>query len=344
MSDLSAYERAREAQIARNKEEIERLGLAASRRRAREQAAKAAKAAKADPPASSTVSRNTRKRKAHPRKTKSVAARSLRRSKRNRGAKTIDYTRERVDTSAEPSSKREIREQYKKAKKKQTADVLAESAAWLERHRSYLREKFISPNSPKKRRKSAKVLDEHNSWRAVALDKWGDGVLMAERKGDRGVDWEVYVLSRSSTPPPRAPLGSGLLQEEYAHCPWKLLISCVLMSRVSSANVKVRAIEGFFAKYPTPTAVLSSRPNEMLQIIKPLGLFPGRHRSVVEISTRFLTMVDQPFTVGLQPELKIYGVGAFGVDSFNIFCKSQTLPLPTDKNLASYCRWVNSLE
>ena len=59
MSDLSAYERAREAQIARNKEEIERLGLAASRRRAREQAAKAAKAAKADPPASSTVSFGT---------------------------------------------------------------------------------------------------------------------------------------------------------------------------------------------------------------------------------------------------------------------------------------------
>ena len=148
------------------------------------------------------------------------------------------------------------------------------------------REKLSRRTRRKSVGKSAKVLDEHNSWRAVALDKWGDGVLMAERKGDRGVDWEVYVLSRSSTPPPRAPLGSGLLQEEYAHCPWKLLISCVPMSRVSSANVKVRAIGDSSQNIPLQQQ-FSSRPNEMLQIIKPLGLFPGRHRSVAEISNTF---------------------------------------------------------
>ena len=42
MSEKSAYELAREAQIARNKEEIKRIGLAAARRRARDQAVKAA--------------------------------------------------------------------------------------------------------------------------------------------------------------------------------------------------------------------------------------------------------------------------------------------------------------
>ena len=98
------------------------------------------------------------------------------------------------------------------------------------------------------------------TWRAIARDKWGDGVLMSE-KGARQtmVDWEMFVLSRSSTTPPQVPDGRGLLQEKYADCPWKLLISCVLMSRVSSASVKCKAIEGFFSKFPTPTAVLASK-------------------------------------------------------------------------------------
>ncbi len=337
MSGLSAYERAREAQIARNKQEIKRIGLAASRRRARASA----------PAASSTVKR---KRRASPaaEATKAKAAKRaasvpLRRSKR--GVKTVDYTRERVDTSATPDTSDEIREQYKKKKKKQTADVLAECAAWLQRHRASLADQHdVSVVPAASGRIAAENDNNQDTWRAIARDKWGDGVLMSE-KGARQtmVDWEMFVLSRSSTTPPQVPDGRGLLQEKYADCPWKLLISCVLMSRVSSASVKCKAIEGFFSKFPTPTAVLASKPNDVYEIIKPLGLFPGRHRSVVEISTRFLTMIDQPFAVGLQPELKIYGVGAFGVDSYNIFCKCQTSPLPMDKNLAGYCRWVNNL-
>jgi methyl-CpG-binding domain protein 4 len=374
---LSAYERAREAQIARNKQEIKRIGLAASRRRARASAfgaatagAPAATAAKRERKATraqatatratlSQVSNSTAGTKSPAQsetRAKAKAAGPLRRSKRQRGAGTVDYSRERVDTSAVPDTRREVREQYKRAKKKQAVDVLAESAAWLARHRASLAEQYnitdvpVSSTSPennpdlRRTRHYSRAEASRPTWRAIARDKWGDGVLISEqgKQGHVEVDWEMFVLSRSSTPPLEAPDGRGLLQEQYAHCPWRLLVACVLMSRVSSVPVKTKAIEGFFGQFPTPTAVLASKPNEVFDIIKPLGLFPGRHRSVVEISTRFLTMVDQPFTVGLQPELKIYGVGAFGVDSYKIFCKSQTLPLPMDNTLAGYCRWVNS--
>ena len=340
---LSAYERARLQQIARNQLEIERIGLASSRRRARQQAKLAAKlqnSASDATPGISTV-RKTRKRKTRESVTKNGVTKKsppLRRSKRQRGAKAVDYTKEKIDTSTEPQTKQEIKEQYQKYKKKQTADVLAESAAWLARHKESLIQRNV--NAAK-----SKLLPTSNQreWRRIAQERWGNGVYMAETsasgQSNATVDWETYVLSRTSTPAPR---GGGLLQENYMDCPWRLLISCVLMSRVSSAKVKTQAIEGFFDKFPTPTSVLKSKPSDIFDIIKPLGLFPSRHRSVVEVSTRFLTM-SEPFDVGLQPELKIYGIGAFGVDSFNIFCRNQAVNTnPQDKSLAGYCRWVKS--
>ena len=49
-------------------------------------------------------------------------------------------------------------------------------------------------------------------------------------------DWEVYCMSRMSAPLPPSP--HDLMQEYYAHDTWQLLICCVLMSRVSSHDVK----------------------------------------------------------------------------------------------------------
>lgn len=340
---LSAYERARLQQIARNRLEIERIGLASSRRRAREHAKATAESKKAESDATQGLStvRKKRKRKTRESTTKNAVTKKptpLRRSKRQRGAKTVDYTKERIDTSSEPQTKQEIKEQYQRYKKKQTKDVLAESAAWLARHRQSLIQRNMIETKSK-----LPPTSNQREWRRMAQERWGNGVYMAETSNnktpDATMDWETYVLSRTSTPAPR---GGGLLQENYMNCPWRLLVSCVLMSRVSSTKVKTQAIEGFFDRFPTPTSVLKAKPSDIFEIIKPLGLFPTRHRSVVEVSTRFLTM-SEPFDVGLQPELKIYGIGAFGVDSFNIFCRNQAMNTnPQDKSLAGYCRWVKS--
>ena len=52
------------------------------------------------------------------------------------------------------------------------------------------------------------------------------------------------------------------------------------MSRVSSASVKTHAIDGFFAKYPTPTDAMQSDPAHAFEILKPLGLFANRWKGV----------------------------------------------------------------
>ena len=174
-------------------------------------------------------------------------------------------------------------------------------------------------------------------FRQEAVRRWGERVPAADTVG-ADWDWEAYLLSRLSTPPPPAPPGVALLQERFCGCCWRLLVSCTLMSRVSSAAVKDVALPAFFARYPTPTAALEADPPDVLKILAPLGLFPNRMRSVVEVSRCFLAMPR--FDVGLKPPLKIYGIGEFGLDSFLIFCRDRGATLvPADRNLAGYCRW-----
>lgn len=72
-------------------------------------------------------------------------------------------------------------------------------------------------------------------------------------------------------------------------------------------------------------------------LIHPLGLFPTRMQSLVAITRRFL---EAPlFNVGLEPELKVYGVGVFGVDSYRLFCRGDLKTNPEDKNLKSFVEW-----
>ena len=73
-------------------------------------------------------------------------------------------------------------------------------------------------------------------------------------------DWEVYVTSRLSAPPPTSP--APLLQEWYCADVWRLLCCCCLMSRVSSGATKHRCLAAFFALYPTPSAFLAAATEE----------------------------------------------------------------------------------
>eukprot|EP00959_Pyramimonas_sp_CCMP1952_P385611 8081169-Pyramimonas_sp.AAC.1 len=127
------------------------------------------------------------------------------------------------------------------------------------------------------------------------------------------------------------------MQEFYAHDTWQLLICCVLMSRVSSAAVKHNTIAAFFKRYPTPSDALDADPEEVLRIITPLGLFPTRMRSIVEVTRNFLQMPE--FVLGLTPPYKVYGIGEFGYHSYLLFCRSDLAVNPSDRVLKAFVEW-----
>lgn len=78
----------------------------------------------------------------------------------------------------------------------------------------------------------------------------------------------------------------------------------------------------------------ATRPQVLLH---PLGLFPTRMQTLVAVTRRFL---EAPlFTVGLEPEVKIYGIGQFSVDSYRLFCRGDLKTNPEDRNLKMFVEW-----
>mmetsp|Transcript_4542 Transcript_4542/g.10686 ORF Transcript_4542/g.10686 Transcript_4542/m.10686 type:complete len:229 (+) Transcript_4542:428-1114(+) len=211
-------------------------------------------------------------------------------------------------------------------KLEELALVAAEAYGALERVRSEITLK--KPNTS--------VMSEEGPcpWQATAVARWGPRVLLANPPC-----WERFVASRLPVPVPKSP--AGLLQERYADCPWKLLVACCLMSRVSSTETKERCIQAFFGAFPTPSDFFdgSGSPAAVLPLIDSLGLFETRFKSLVDLTTKFLSLPE--FDCERDGIMKIYGVGDFGVTSFEIWTRGLGRALrPGDKNLSVFCSWL----
>ena len=308
---LTEYERQRLAHVARNREYMARLGVTTM-------------AAKIGLGVDTTATNATMTR---PKKIKIKKEHSepTRRSSRVVGIKA-EFTGDEIDDLDEDDADDDARGATKRKRSSVYSDDdhVAASREWLAEARETLL-KLRSESSSSGGAKS-------DSWRDDAVKRWGEHVP----KLDAVKDWEEWVKSRVGSPPPASDL--CLLQEYYAHDGWMLLMACVLMSRVSSWETKHRCISGFFEAYPTPSAALDARAEDVFEIIKSLGLFPGRMRSIVEVTTKFLTYPGA-FTVGLEPEHKLYGIGEFGNDSFHIFARNDISRTPGDKNLQSFVAW-----
>ena len=172
-------------------------------------------------------------------------------------------------------------------------------------------------------------------WKQFAIDKWGPLVARAKVS-----DWQEYVSSRC----PVVPLASGsdMLQERFCGDVWQLLVSCLLMTRVSSQETKDRALAAFFDTFPSPSAFKASQDEEVFEIIKSLGLFDTRIRGLRDVTERFLSMPR--FVIGMEKDIKPYGCGPFVYESYLIFCCGHGCSIQaSDKNLRGYCAWLRRM-
>ncbi|MBX6768662.1 MAG: endonuclease III [Actinomadura rubrobrunea] len=82
-----------------------------------------------------------------------------------------------------------------------------------------------------------------------------------------------------------------VLAEEYpdAHCelnfdgPFQLLIATVLSAQTTDARVN-RTTPALFAKYPTPEDLAAADPEDVERILRPLGFYRAKTRSVMGLS------------------------------------------------------------
>ena len=126
--------------------------------------------------------------------------------------------------------------------------------------------------------------------------------------------------------PPKSPF--DLLQERYWPDDWKILIVCLLLNQTSRKQVEPM-IESFFERWPDPMSASNADEDEMRDLIRPLGMFNRRVKSIKKMSQQFMS--------GFDNAIELYGCGKYADDAYRIFMKGEWRDVePNDHALNDY--------
>lgn len=139
-----------------------------------------------------------------------------------------------------------------------------------------------------------------------------------------------YVRSRDE-PLPRF----GLLQEEFIHDPWKLLVVCSLLNLTNVRQVW-GVVDKLFERYPSWSAVDDSSFDDISEMLRPLGLNRRRAKAICALSKVF--KADEVYE-SRDELLALPSVGKYAADSYEIFVLNKLDVQPTDKELTRYVAW-----
>ena len=134
--------------------------------------------------------------------------------------------------------------------------------------------------------------------------------------------------------PPKSPY--NLIQEQLWEDPWRIFVACIfcnLTKRVQSEPYMWK----FFNKYPDAMSASSACPEEIEEMIQPLGLSKRRSVSLVRMSNDYLQKDWKD-----KPEV-LYGVGKYASDAYRIFCQGKWKSVePSDGALVNYHNFLKN--
>ena len=118
-----------------------------------------------------------------------------------------------------------------------------------------------------------------------------------------------------------------LLQEIYQPDGWKMLTCCMLLNLTNRKQVDTVRDE-LFKRYPTPKDMMNANQSELAELLKPLGLYNRRAKSLKKMS--------EGYVKGFNSVDELYGIGKYAMDSWEIFQNNNRNVNPTDKVLLAY--------
>ncbi|XP_074860907.1 methyl-CpG-binding domain protein 4 isoform X2 [Carettochelys insculpta] len=131
--------------------------------------------------------------------------------------------------------------------------------------------------------------------------------------------------------PPRSPF--NLVQEILFHDPWKLLIATIFLNK-TSGKMAIPVLWEFLEKYPSPEVARIADWKEMSELLKPLGLYELRAKTIIKFSDEYLTKQ-------WRYPIELHGIGKYGNDSYRIFCVNEWKEVhPQDHKLNVYQAWL----
>ncbi len=119
-----------------------------------------------------------------------------------------------------------------------------------------------------------------------------------------------------------------IIQEEFQHNPFQMLIGCIMLNQTSNKNVR-QVIYDFFDRWPTPQAVINADPDEIREMIRPLGFYNIRTNRIQQFAREY---IEKRF----ESASELYGIGKYANDSYEIFIRGNRNVQPTDHILIAY--------
>jgi methyl-CpG-binding domain protein 4 len=133
--------------------------------------------------------------------------------------------------------------------------------------------------------------------------------------------------------PTPAHLSPLLLAQEFLRDkPWQLLATCILLNQTSGKQVKPMLAD-FFENWPTPKHFLEASEIEVKKLIKPLGFQNIRYKRLIGMTKDWIDGMRPPGD-------KLYGVGVYATQSYEIFVLGYLISEPQDKELKHYVKWA----
>ena len=125
-----------------------------------------------------------------------------------------------------------------------------------------------------------------------------------------------------------------MVQQQINMDPWAHMVGVIMLNQTGRKPVKT-VLPEFLERWPTPEALLRSRIIDIEEMIKPLGMWRRRAKTLYKMSIDFLSW-DQVDARDL------HGIGKYGSDSYEIFFKNNLMVQPTDKELLRYLREISN--
>jgi adenine-specific DNA glycosylase len=109
------------------------------------------------------------------------------------------------------------------------------------------------------------------------------------------------------------------------------MVAVIMLNQTGRKPVKT-VFPVFVHKWPTPISFMMSTPEEVKEVIWPLGMGNVRENRLRRMTS------DLVFRWNFKNAAELYGIGKYGSDSYEIFFKQNYSVQPTDKELIRYLR------
>ena len=109
---------------------------------------------------------------------------------------------------------------------------------------------------------------------------------------------------------------------------WRHMVAVIMLNQTGRKPVKT-VYPLFMHHWPTPSWLLRSTPKEVKNIIWSLGMSTVKENRIRRMTADYVNWDGNDAT-------KLYGIGKYGSDSYEIFFKHNYTVEPTDKELRRY--------